>query len=244
MWGNVECATASREQWFASGGDQHPTATGEPQPDDAFRQLTVFDGDNYSGERCELGRNEHRNGEQGGTGTFALYREGQRRITFASMRIPSSLPTSGPDWQTVLQMKQAQPAANGGGSPMLEVQLRDDSFILEAGAASFWSTPAVRGAWVRIALDVNYSADPGSGSAQMFIDANGDGDATDPDEQSPVFNGATLKSEIAGGSPADGIAVDESILSHLRTGVYHNPSIPCPTGCSLEIDNVQVVDAG
>jgi hypothetical protein len=57
-----------------------------------------------------------------------------------------------------------------------------------------------------------------------------------------VIHTATLATEIAG-YPSDGVAVGTGIPSHLRMGVYHDPSIPCPspTGCSIDIDNVQVV---
>jgi hypothetical protein len=72
-----------------------------------------------------------------------------------------------------------------------------------------------------------------------------DGDAGDPGEQSPTFHVATLKREIPGGDPSDGIAPGESIPSHLRTGVYHNPEIDCPPpdGCSVEVDNIEVLEA-
>ncbi len=53
---------------------------------------------------------------------------------------------------------------------------------------------------------------------------------------------ATLKRETTGGTD-DGIAPGESIPSHLRVGIYHNPAIACPppSGCSTQVDNVQVV---
>ena len=244
IWGNVECVTDDRVQ-LRTGGDPHATASGEPQPDDSFREITVFDGDDFSGERCELGRNEYRLGEDGGDGTFALYEEGQHKITFASLRIGDSLPADGADWQTLMQMKQTQPAVNGDGSPIIALELRDGNLVLQAGWESFWSVPAPRGQWVRVAMDTTYSATSDQGALQMFIDLNGDGDASDEGEQSPVYSGATLKSEVAPGSPSpNALAAGESIPSHLRMGVYHNPAYACPTGCSVDIDNVQVVDAG
>jgi hypothetical protein len=243
IWGNVECATDDRVQ-LRTGGDQHPTASGELQPDDSFRELTVFDGDDFSGERCELGRNEYRAGEDGGDGTFALYEEGQHRITFASLRIGDSLPADGADWQTLMQMKQSQPALNGGGSPIIALELHGGNLVLQAGWESFWSVPAPRGQWVRVAMDTTYSAASDQGALQMYIDLNGDGDASDEGEQSPVYEGATLKSEVAPGSTsANALAAGESIPSHLRMGVYHNPAYACPSGCSVDVDNVQVVEA-
>jgi hypothetical protein len=241
LWGRIDCAAPERYGWSETGGDPHPTATGQAQGDRAFRRLTAVDGDDFFGERCELGRNEHRNGAGGGDGTFALYEEGQRRITFASLRVDDSLPIDVSSWQTVLQMKQAQPAAAGGGGPILEVQLRQGQLWLDSPTTSYWSTPVSGGTWIRIALEVVYSQDPAVGSVQMLVDANADGDAADEGEIGPVIPTATLKRETSGGSSNDGVAPGQSIPSHLRTGVYHDESIDCPSGCALDVDNVQVV---
>ena len=62
-----------------------------------------------------------------------------------------------------------------------------------------------------------------------------------------MIHGATLKTEAAGSFNAeDGLAAGASIPSHLRMGISHDPSIPCPspTGCSIDLDNIQVIDAG
>jgi hypothetical protein len=42
---------------------------------------------------------------------------------------------------------------------------------------------------------------------------------------------------------ADGLAPGDAIPDHLRLGLYMNPSIACvaPSGCSVDVDNVQVV---
>ena len=93
LWGSIDCASDSRASVVAerrrSAPDGHRRATGN----DAYRRLTVLDGDDVSGERCELGRNEWSYGSEGGEGTFQLYREGERRITFASFRLPENFPT-------------------------------------------------------------------------------------------------------------------------------------------------------
>jgi hypothetical protein len=240
LWGQVECETESRHELVSSGGDPHLTALGASQGNDAYRRLSVFDGDDWAGERCELGRNDNRHGEDGGKGTFALYKEGQHRITFASLRIESSLPADTSSWQTVLQMKQAQPASASGDGPVLELQLRNGRYYLDHPAGSYWSTPATSGVWQRVVLDIRYSQDPNLGSVRMYIDANGDGDVADPGEQGPQVRAATLKAETEG-PIADNIAPGNSIPSHLRTGVYHDTSVNCATGCSIDVDNVQVV---
>ncbi len=241
-WGRIDCGVwpdldPTRAGQFGSGGDTHLTATGASQGDDDYRRLTVFDGDDVAGERCELGENDNVEGPT------ALYREGDRRATFASLRLPGNFPLDAETWQTVLQMKQAQPAANGGGVPILEMQAWDNHFWVSSDKETYFSFPATKDVWTRFVFDVTYSQDPSKGSVQVAVDLNDDGDVSDAGERSPRIKAATLKTETAGGGP-DTIAPGESIPSHLRVGLYHDPSVPCPVstgGCSTEVDNVQVL---
>jgi hypothetical protein len=237
IWGSTDCASASRHQHMTGGGDPHATAAGDPQGNDSFRRLTVLDGDDYYGERCELGRNNHTHGPT------VLYREGDRRITFFSLRLQENLPIASGDWQVVMQMKQTNPAANGDGSPIIELDAKGGKWRLINAWNELWSTPAEHNQWTRFAFDVRYSQDPSVGSIKIYVDLNGDGDAADAGEQSPTFHVATLKRETDGGSPDDGIAPGESIPGHLRVGPYHDRDISCPApgGCSVDVDNVQVV---
>jgi hypothetical protein len=254
LWGSIDCASNSRASVVASGGDPHPTATGAPQGDDAYRRLTVLDGDNVSGERCELGRNEWTQGSEGGEGTFQLYREGERRITFVSFRLPENFPISTTLFQNVLQMKQTQPSDNGAGIPVLSLQVSNGEWKLNhadspAGGTSetLWEASAGAGVWIRVALDVKYSQHDDEGRVKLYLDRNGDGDWLDAEERSPPFTTHTLKYELpdhhGAASETNGLAPGDSIPSHLRVGLYHDPSIDCPAprGCSIEIDNVQVV---
>ena len=122
LWGSIDCASSSRASTSSSGGDPSPEADGTRQPDSAFRDLTVLDGDDFWGERCELGRNERRYGVNTGSqtsGTFELYHAGDHKITFFSERYPRNFDTGVGTWQTVMQMKQAQPSDGGGGVPIL-----------------------------------------------------------------------------------------------------------------------------
>jgi hypothetical protein len=251
LWGSIDCASDSRASVVRSGGDPHPTAAGAPQGDDDYRRLTVLDGDNLSGERCELGRNEQRYGSDGGDGTFQLYREGERRVTFVSFRLPEDFHLEHTSFQNVLQMKQAQPSDNGGGIPVLSLQVTNGEWRLThasspAGGTSetLWEVPASTGVWVRVALDVTYSQYAGEGRVKLYLDRNGDGDTLDADERSPTITTHTLKYETAGAEgDTDGLEPGDSIPSHLRVGLYHDPSLACPapSGCSVEVDNVQVV---
>lgn len=234
QWGKTDCMHSSRAQ--STGG---------------YRHLTVMDGDDIWGERCELGRNEHRRGADGGDGTFHLYSEGERKITQLSVRLPDNYPLQSNLWQVIAQMKQTQPSANGGGTPVIALHARGGEWSLDQSKSTgpssdtrqLFSAPAQRNAWTKIALDVTYSQDPSKGKVQMFIDLNGDGDAADAGERSDVIHTYTLKRETAGGSASDGIAEGESIPSHLRIGPYHNEAIDCPPpgGCSVDYDDIQVL---
>jgi hypothetical protein len=241
LWGNVECATIERHHRVSRGGDPSPTGNGNPQGGGAYRRLAVRDGDEFSGERCELGRNSHLSSDH----TFMLYREGEHRVTFLSLRLPRRFLLRRTRWQTVWQMKQAQPSANGGGGPMIEVQAYGRRFWLANDHRVLWSTRARRQVWVRFAIDVRYSHDASKGTLKVYVDNDGDGDASDPDEESPLFRRSTLRTETEGGARDDGIAPGQPIPDHLRVGIYHDPSYRCEErrSCVIHIDNVQVLDA-
>jgi Polysaccharide lyase len=237
LWGRINCESRRRHQRVRHGGDHHRKANGARQRNRSYRRLRVLDGDDFYGERCELGRNTHDDP------TFARYREGQRRVTFVSLRLPRGFSLGDDDWQTVWQMKQSQPAAAGDGAPILEMQARDGKFLLINSWNDLWSTDARKRRWIRFAIDVRYSRDPDRGFVRVFMDANGDGDAKDGGERSGRYEVPTLRREVAGGFP-DGISPGQSIPSHFRTGIYHDPDYDCsrPRGCPIDVDNVQVVD--
>jgi hypothetical protein len=238
FWGSVECESASRYSYGTSGGDPHPTASGAAQPDGAYRQLTVLDGDDTWGERCELGRNDHR------TGPTTFYEEGDHLVTFISLRLPGNFPLAAATWQTVMQMKQAQPSDDNCCGPELEMQARMGRWYVVDSWHDLFNFPAQPNVWTRFAWDVFYSQDPNQGWIQVSADLNGDGDFGDAGERSPLVHTATLRTEPDGPhGTSDGLAPGDPIPSHLRAGIYHNPSIPCvaPAGCSVDVDNVQVV---
>lgn len=240
FWGRVDCGVwpnldASRAARVSGGGDSHPTATGAAQGNDAYRSLTVFDGDDVAGERCELGENDNE------VGPTAFYREGERRVTYASLRLPDNFPLDSEKWQTVLQMKQAQPANNGGGVPILFLEAFDGRYIVDSDHGIHWEFPAEKNVWTRFMFDVTYADNADEGSLQVAADLNEDGDFDDEGERSPRIETQTLRTETAG--PQSSVAPGAAIPSHLRAGIYHDSSYSCPppSGCSTEVDNVQVV---
>ena len=242
FYGHMDCANASRHQQITSGGDPSAMTVGGSQGDSAYRRLTVIDGDDYWGERCELGINDK-------YGPMAFYHEGQRRVTYASFRLNNSFPLNSENWQGVMQIKQAQTSDNGGGTPVLSLSAFDAHWSLWHSGAGYtsedfklWEAPASKNQWTRIAIDAKFSQHASVGWVKMYVDLNADGDFDDGDEQSPRFHTNTLKYET-GTDNSDGISAGQSIPSHLRVGMYHDSVIPCPapTGCAVEADNVQVV---
>ncbi len=245
FWGAIDCQTSSRVTYVGEGGDQQLTAHGEAQGNDAYRELTVFDGDDYWGERCELGENDHQ------SSPVAVYREGQRRLTYISLRLPGGFDLSDDTWQVVMQMKQAGPSANSSGTPVLELDAFDGEWRLRQSKSTgpaedsrqLWSAPAQTDVWTRFAFDIRYSSKPSKGRISVSADLNTDGDFADANERSRRMRTYTLKREIRGGGK-DGIAPGKSIPSHLRAGLYHDDGYSCPEssgGCSVDVDNVQVV---
>jgi hypothetical protein len=243
FWGAIECQNPGRHLLVPVGGDVHPTLTGEPQGNLSYRRMTVMDGDDFYGERCELGLNNRH-------GPTAFYREGRRRTTAISLRLEPTLPIDTTHFQVVTQMKQTQPSPAGGGSPMFELQvfmgrwklIQSRRRGLTSDSRELWSAPAQTGVWTRFWFDIRYSRRPKKGFVQVSADLNGDNDSADPGERSARIRTFTLKTEIRGGAP-DGLPAGRSIPSHLRAGIYHDPAISCPPplGCQLDVDNVQVM---
>ena len=233
FWGSIDCQSASRQQQVASGGDAHVAALGGSQGNSAFRRMTVIDGDNFYGERCELGFNNV-------NGPTVFYREGQRRVTFISIRLPNGTDPTNENWRNVMQMKQAQPYNNPNTSPVFELQVHDGKWWVESSWVNLWSFPARQNAWTRFAFDVVYSQDPSVGSITTYADLTEDGDFDDANERSPLIHDATLRAETTPGYPSP-YQPGDSIPSHLRAGIYQNANYSCPSGCSADIDNIQVV---
>jgi hypothetical protein len=232
LWGNLfsgsrDCASPDRMTLHSTGGP-----IGGP-----YREVTVRDGDSVYGERCEMGNNEWRYGLASPTnrpGTFYLYQQGTRAVTSYWLRLGSDYPLSSSKWQVVTQMKQTQPSANGGGTPVISLEARSGKWNLvqstSAGPSSntrvLWSTPAQHGVWTPIEFDVTYSTNPAVGSIRLSVGG----------VQSPVFRTYTLKYETKNSTY---LHAGDSIPSHLRVGVYHDAALG---STSVDVGPVQVVD--
>lgn len=241
IWGRITCATADRHQWIPIGGDPSPRLDEGLLGSTAFRRLTVYDGDDNSGERCELGMNDRH------VGPTALFHEGEHRVTRVALRLPQSFPLEANSWQTVVQMKQTQPSDGGGSSPVIELSAYRGLWHLSVSTGHHeddwtrWTAPARRGLWTHFTFDVLYSQHPMVGNVRFLADLNGDGDTNDADENNGPYYGTTLKRELPEKPPFDGLRRGASIPSHLRVGLYHDPSIPCPGGCAIDVDSVEVI---
>jgi hypothetical protein len=274
LWGKIDCAFTNQHQQITTGGDTHATGDGSAQGNTSLRRITAYDNTTFGGafnnfgERCELGRNDWTNVTPP---TFNVYNAGDHRVTFVSYRLPSTYPLANTAWQVIMQMKAAAPSDANIGSPAISLHASGGRWRLEqtqdhnpsTTTQEPWSIPAQANVWTRFAFDVIYSDDPTVGRLKVYADLNGDGDALDTDEQSPLLTTFTLHTE-----PADNDGNNDPILqgqptpSHLRVGMYHAPDgyggaagtgpIPCPAasnpppndpgtnGCSIDVDNVQV----
>jgi polysaccharide lyase-like protein len=226
LWGDIDAVSPTRHQWIASGGPD-----GGP-----FRRMTAKDGDLYHGdsERAELGNSNYQLNSSGGLKTFYLYKEGMRRVTSYWMRLPTDFPIDDIEhWQVVMQMKQSEPAENADGTPVISLQAIEGNWILKQSKSSglsestryIWTTPATVGVWTHIVVDATYSSDPSKGLFQITIGG----------VPSPVLHSYNLKKEISPAGP--GLDVGDSIPSHLRLGIYHDPEMP---GTSVDLADVQI----
>jgi Polysaccharide lyase len=239
VWGTVDCASKARVRTAAGGGDPALRGDGTAQSSPGFRRLRVLDGDDYFGERCELGENWRP------TTPMPQYTDGARELTYFSLKLAKNFPIERPTWQSVMQMKQSQPFDAFDDRPALTLQVYDGRWRLRTGLrpvsdSQVWSVPAATGRWVRFAFDVTYSADPDVGSVRVAVDLNGDGDFRDRREVSGLLRMATLKREGPGTSE-DGLEDGDAIPSHLRLGVYHDSAYRCHgSRCSIGVDNVGI----
>jgi hypothetical protein len=198
-WASWSCADASRVQEVTS-----PAAQGKK----AY-QLTVHDGDNAYGERCELGQ-----GNPGRSG-FPLFHAGDERWISFQVYLPDSYPIDTPNWNVFFQIHQE----GDGGCPPISLNVENGQFKLYNSARKTyvldtvekWHAPAQRNRWTKFTVHIKNSPDDNVGYVELYGDLDGQGMKQVMARQ--YMHTMTQR--------ADGSAM----TNHARIGIYRNPAI-------------------
>jgi hypothetical protein len=198
-WASSSCQDSSRFREVTS-----PVVQGRR----AYR-IEVRDGDDSSGERCELGQgNPTRSG-------FPLFDEGDDRWISFMLFLPRDYPVDTPDWNIFMQLKQL----GGLGTPVISMEAREGRFFLmnannrrvSNDTIPRWTGPVSRDRWVQFTLHVKFSPDPAVGFLELYGDLDGGGVRP----LMPRFHTYTMKLD----------AVGVAVRSHARIGIYRDPHI-------------------
>ncbi|MEA2123969.1 MAG: hypothetical protein QOI80_751, partial [Solirubrobacteraceae bacterium] len=162
-WASWSCADQSRFQQVEA-----PAAQGQK----AYK-LTVQDGDNAWGERCELG-----DGNPGRSG-YPLFHEGDERWISFQVYLPDNYPIDTPDWNVMFQIHQE----GDGGCPPLALHVEDGEFrLFNSSSKNYvfdtvekWHAPAQRNRWAKFTIHMMNSTDDNTGFVEMFGDLDGQG---------------------------------------------------------------------
>ena len=219
-WGHVNPDLPSQVQWYPIGGDPHPLVDGSVSR--SFRRLTLRDGDRGANdpptrERLQLGRPYVTSRGE----TLMIYREGERWITYWSVRIPRvDLPVPSQMWEMYQQA--------GGGPPVLSFRQRGRGTLellakpsLSVPAESLWHRRVRPNTWLRFAVDVAYSSSPADARIRLWGSLGGSGQRLKP-LTGPIRGYATL---LGGGADS------------LIAGIYQGSADP---GHSIDLANWQV----
>ena len=198
-WASYSCQDASRVAEVTS-----PVAQGK-----RAYEITLKDGDDAYGERCELGQ-----GNPTKTG-FPLFQEGQERWVSFQVYLPDDYPIDTRDWNVIFQEKQL----GSMGTPALSMEVQNDQFVLmnadnnevSGNTIRKWSGPAVRNRWVKFTVHTRFSPDASVGTVELFGDLDGQGERL----LMPEIHTYTMKRDSAG----------VAVPSHARIGMYRNPRI-------------------
>jgi hypothetical protein len=198
-WASWSCADASRVQQVTS-----PAVQGRQ----AYK-LTVQDGDNAYGERCELGQgNPSRNG-------FPQFQNGDERWISFSVYLPDGYPINTPDWNVMFQIHQV----GDGGCPPIALDVENGQFKLYNSASRTyvtdtiekWHAPAQLNRWTKFTLHILNSPDDNTGFVELYSDLGGQG-------MQQVMPRTYMHTMTA---RSDGSAM----VNHARIGIYRNPAI-------------------
>jgi hypothetical protein len=199
-WASWSCADQSRFQEVGS-----PAAQGQK----AYK-LTVQDGDNAYGERCELG-----DGNPGRTG-YPLFHQGDERWISFQVYLPDSYPIDTPDWNVMFQIHQE----GDGGCPPIALHVEDGQFkLFNSSSPNYvfdtvekWHAPAVRNHWAKFTIHMMNSTDDNTGFVEMYGDLDGSGEKL----LMPKEYMHTMTIDKNTGQP---------MTNHARIGIYRNPKI-------------------
>jgi hypothetical protein len=198
-WASSSCQDTSRFREVTS-----PVVQGRR----AYR-IEVHDGDDSSGERCELGQgNPTRSG-------FPLFDEGDERWISWMLLLPRDYPVNTLDWNIFMQLKQL----GGLGTPVISMEAREGKFFLMGSnnrrvsndTIPRWTAPARRDRWVQFTLHVKFSPDPDVGFLELYGDLDGGGVRL----LMPKLHTYTMKLDSVG----------VAVRSHTRIGIYRDPQI-------------------
>jgi hypothetical protein len=199
-WASWSCADQSRFQEVGA-----PAAEGQK----AYK-LTVQDGDNAWGERCELG-----DGNPGRSG-YPLFHEGDERWISFQVYLPDNYPIDTPDWNVMFQIHQE----GDGGCPPLALHVEDGQFkLFNSSSKNYvfdtvekWHAPAQRNRWAKFTIHMMNSTDDNTGFVEMFGDLDGQGEKL----LMPKEYMHTMTVDKDTGRP---------MTNHARIGIYRNPKI-------------------
>jgi hypothetical protein len=198
-WASWSCADSSRVQEVSSPAVQGRKAY----------ELTVRDGDNSWGERCELGH-----GNPGRSG-FPLFRAGDETWMSFQVYLPDNYPINTPHWNVFFQIHQE----GDGGCPPITLQVVNGQFKLFNSArrtyvtdtVEKWHAPAQRNRWTKFTIHMKNSTDDNVGFVELFSDLEGQG-------MKLVMPKTYMHTMTAR-------ADNSAMINHARIGIYRNPAI-------------------
>jgi hypothetical protein len=198
-WASWSCQNSSRFEQVTS-----PVAEGAH----AYK-LTVQDGDNSWGERCELGDgNPGRNG-------FPLMESGDDVWITYSVYLPDNYPINTRNWNVMFQIHQE----GDGGCPPIAMHVEEGEWRLfnssrptyVLNTVEKWHAPAQANRWTKFTMHLMNSQSDDTGFVELYSDLGGQG----IEQVMPRTYMHTMTAR------ADG----SGMINHARVGIYRDPAI-------------------
>jgi polysaccharide lyase-like protein len=198
-WASWSCANSSRFSEVTSPANQGRHAY----------ELTVHDGDDVWGERCELGH-----GNPGRSG-FPLFHSGDDVWMSFSVYLPDNYPINTHNWNVMFQIHQEA----DGGCPPIAMEVQDGQWKLYNSTrptyvmdtVEKWHAPAQRNRWTKFTIHMMNSGSDSKGFIELYSDVGGNG----MEQVMPrtYMHTMTIHSD---GSP---------YTNHARIGIYRDKAI-------------------